>query len=55
MKQGLKIVSMGALGLTVVPSFLVWYGHMGWEMHAGLMLAGMILWFGSAPFWMQTD
>lgn len=52
MKQLLMGVSAIALGLTVIPAFLVWQGDLAWETHAQLMLLGTVLWFASAPFWM---
>lgn len=55
MKYFLKSVSLVGLLLTVVPSFLVLNGRIVWDLHAQLMLAGMILWFASAPFWMKVD
>lgn len=53
MKPFLILVSILGLALTVVPSFLVFYGVINWSTHAQLMLVGMILWFISAPFWMK--
>ena len=52
MRTLLKLISFAGLGLTVVPSFLVFAGVIAWETHAALMLVGMVLWFASAPFWM---
>lgn len=53
MKWTLKALSALALGLTVVPAVLVFAGTISWETHASLMLAGAVLWFGTAPFWMR--
>lgn len=53
MKGLLKVASAVGLVLTVVPSFLVLSGYMNWETHSLLMIVGMILWFGTAPFWMK--
>jgi hypothetical protein len=53
MRALLKLVSYAGLGLTVVPSFLVFAGVITWQTHAELMLAGTVLWFATAPFWMQ--
>jgi hypothetical protein len=53
MKWTLIVSSALALGLTVVPAFLVFAGTITWETHATLMLAGAVLWFGTAPFWMR--
>ena len=54
MKPLLKILSFVGLGITVVPSFLVFAGTITWGTHATLMFVGTVLWFGTAPFWMQT-
>lgn len=54
MKAIAFILSVVALALSVVPSFLVFYGVIPWERHAQLMIAGMVLWFVTAPFWMKT-
>lgn len=55
MKIVLMILSFIGLGLTVVPAFLVFAGTIEWETHANLMMAGTILWFITAPFWMKKD
>ena len=52
MRTALKLISFTGLGLTVIPSFLVFAGRIAWGTHAALMLVGMVLWFASAPFWM---
>lgn len=52
MKKTLVIISITGLGLTVIPAFLVLNGTLAWESHSALMILGMILWFGSSPFWM---
>ncbi len=52
MRTLLKLTSFAGLGLTVVPSFLVFAGRIAWGTHAALMLVGTVLWFASAPFWM---
>ena len=49
----LKIGSITGLFLTVIPSFLVWYGVIEWNLHAGLMFAGMVMWFATAPLWIN--
>jgi hypothetical protein len=46
----LKLLSWIGLLLTIVPAFLVFNGYMPFEMHTRLMLAGMLLWFLTAPF-----
>ena len=51
----LKIISSIGLGLTVVPALLVFAGTIDWRTHAVLMMIGTLLWFLTAPFWMQGD
>jgi hypothetical protein len=53
MRTALKLISFVGLGLTVVPSFLVFAGRITWDTHAALMLVGTVLWYASAPFWMR--
>jgi hypothetical protein len=55
MKTLLKTASAVALGLTLVPSLLVFKGVISMQTHYTLMAAGMILWFLTAPFWMKHD
>jgi hypothetical protein len=52
MKPMLVILSFLGLALTIIPAFLVFGGIITWNTHATLMLAGMILWFVTAPFWL---
>lgn len=49
----LKTLSFAGLALTVVPAILVFNGTIPFEMHTNLMVFGMILWFGTSPFWMK--
>lgn len=49
----LKIASFTGLALTIVPAILVFTGTIPFEMHTSLMFFGMILWFGTSPFWMK--
>lgn len=53
MKTILKILSFIGLILTVVPSFMVFNDSITLDMHKWLMLLGTILWFATAPFWMN--
>jgi hypothetical protein len=55
MKLMLKILSAVGLGLTILPSVLVFSGAISWQTHAGLMLAGMVVWFATAPGWMRIS
>lgn len=52
MKSLLKFVSFIGLGLTVVPSVLVFAGSITWGTHAVMALVGTVAWFATAPFWM---
>jgi len=52
MKGFFKLVSIVGLGLTVIPSILVFNGIISWNSHASLMLVGVLFWFCSAPLWM---
>ena len=54
MKNILKIISLAGLVLTIVPSMLVFKGVIDLKLHYNLMIVGMVLWFGSAPFWMKS-
>lgn len=49
----LKIVSLVALGVTIVPCLLYFGGWLGHEAVKTLALAGTIAWFCSTPFWMS--
>ena len=40
-----KTLSFIGLALTVLPSFWVFSGKIEWDLHARLMLIGMVLWF----------
>ena len=53
MKTILKIISFSGLVLTVIPAFMHFYSEITWDTHADLMLAGMIVWFLTAPVWMK--
>lgn len=55
MKNLLKLASFTGLGLTIVPAFLVWSGTLSWQHHSSLMIAGTLIWFAAAPFWMRED
>ncbi|WP_372638712.1 hypothetical protein [Fodinibius sp.] len=55
MNVTLKIVSFFGLGLTVVPSILVFLQYLSMEDHKLYMIFGMILWFATSPFWMKEQ
>jgi len=53
MKTLLMIVSFCGLVLTILPAFLVFAGKIDFNYHIILMIVGTILWFLSAPFWLN--
>ncbi len=55
MKPLTMIISMAALGLTVIPSILFLAGASGLGTVQWTMALGTFLWFLSAPFWMKRD
>jgi len=55
MKIALISISVIGLVLTIVPSLLVFFQEISPGLHKNLMLAGMICWFTTAPFWMKKQ
>ncbi len=53
MRSILKVISLVALIITIVPSVLVFTGTISLENNKLLMILGTLLWFASAPFWMN--
>jgi hypothetical protein len=53
MKTLMTVLAIIALGLTIIPSMLVFGGKMELDMHKNLMTAGAILWFVAAPIWFR--
>ena len=53
MKTMMMALALLGLALTVIPSVLVFLNRLSWQTHAHLMLAGTLLWFCAAPFWMR--
>lgn len=53
MKLLLIILSYIGLGLTIIPSILVLLGEMPVAQNKYIMMIGTILWFVTAPFWMN--
>ena len=51
----LKLLSFLGLGLTIVPSFLVFAGTISHDSHIDMMGIGMVLWFATAPFWINKE
>lgn len=49
----LIVISVVGLLLTVIPAVSVLLGKMDFSDHKIWMAAGMVLWFATAPFWMN--
>ena len=54
MKKVLIVLSFLGLLLTIMPAILVFANVLTMQENFNLMIAGAILWFGSAPFWMKS-
>lgn len=55
MKKILILISMVGLGLTIGAPAAVMLGKMNLETQYYYLMAGTILWFATAPFWMEKD
>jgi hypothetical protein len=55
MKKILKAVSYAGLAITVAGPLLMWAGTITVETNKILLTLGMILWFGTAIFWIKRD
>lgn len=53
MKNIIKIISYLSLGLTLFPSFFVFSGNITLESSKLFTFIGTIIWFISAPSWMN--
>ena len=53
MKPLVKFISYVGLALTLVPSFLVFIGNVSLDSSKMLTFIGTIIWFASAPIWMN--
>ena len=51
----LKLVSLTGLLLTIIPSIMVFVGNIEHSRHITLMAIGMVLWFVTAPFWINKE
>lgn len=49
----LKTISYLGLGLTVVAPLLMWAGMITIQTNKDLLIVGMVLWFGTAVFWIR--
>lgn len=55
MKSLLTIISFLGLGLTIIPSLLVFAGVLQFDLNKTLMTAGTLIWFATAPFWINKE
>ncbi|HLR25290.1 MAG TPA: hypothetical protein VK112_05445 [Fodinibius sp.] len=55
MKVLLILVSILGLLLTIVPSVMVFTDHLSTVSQKSFMLYGMLMWFGTAPFWIKEQ
>lgn len=55
MRVILKFVSYLGLTLTLIPAFLVLAGILSLETTKDLMFAGTVVWFLTAPYWMNLE
>lgn len=53
MKLLVKFVSYISLGLTLIPSLLVFTGNISFDSSKMFMFIGTIIWFATAPGWMN--
>lgn len=53
MKTLAKIISYIGLGLSIVPAILVFQGSIAADTCKQLMAAGTLMWFITAPSWMN--
>jgi hypothetical protein len=53
MDKILKPLSVIGLILSLVPAFLTFYGVVSFEQYTLLLLIGSILWFTTAPSWIN--
>ncbi|MEQ9438300.1 MAG: hypothetical protein RIG62_04600 [Cyclobacteriaceae bacterium] len=53
MKLLLQLISLVGLLLTIVPSLLYFTGSLSLSTQQWLMFIGTLLWFSTAPFWMN--
>jgi len=50
-----KYISYLGLAITVAAPLLVWAGKISIEANKIILIVSMILWFGSAIFWIKHD
>jgi hypothetical protein len=50
-----KTLSYTALAITLLAPVLVWQGLLDPDLNKGILAAAMLLWFGTAPWWMNIE
>ncbi len=55
MRITLKLLSFLGLGLTVCPPVFYFFAKLNLTACHQLMTVGMVIWFVSAPFWINSD
>lgn len=51
----LKTISYLGLAVSIIPAFLAFAGVLSKQAYLNLMVVGMVMWFGSAVFWVKRD
>ncbi len=51
----LKTISYIGLAVSIVPAFLFFAGVLSKQVYINLMIVGMVMWFGTAIFWVKRD
>jgi len=51
----LQIISFIGLALSIIPAFLLFGGMLAKDTYLQLMIVGMVLWLGTALFWIKPD
>lgn len=54
-KRILQAISFTGLAVSIIPAFLVFGGILSKGAYLNLMVVGMLMWFGSAVFWIRKD
>jgi len=55
MNSILKAISYLGLAVTIAAPLLVWAGKLSIEANKTLLIVGMLVWFGSAVFWIKRE
>ena len=54
-KRILQVISFIGLALSIIPAFFLFGGILSRENYLRLMVIGMLMWFGTAIFWVRKD